>query len=257
MRQATPPYRFALTVALGLLTLGTAPGPATAGQGACCLCLQCLAPAAADCTLPLQADCPTACALEGCSDVVVGTAQECAAQPPCPSAAAIPAPAAGPAVLAGAAAMLAAVAARGLRRRRRRPARAARGGGGEPLRRSARHLTRTLIVVAVLCASGVRSPALEAVECCRCSCVNAVLCGELVGSASACDAVCDPLLYPCANGITATVFPDPAACDVVRPCAELGRAAAAPALGPVGLGASVAALALLTRRRFAGRQTGR
>lgn len=104
---------------VGWILLGSAIMPAYGGQGACCLCLQCPGSLPDDCTLPLQADCVAACSELLCQDVVVGSPEECAAQPACPALVA-PAPAAGGLALAGMMAVLVGVGgARILARRAR------------------------------------------------------------------------------------------------------------------------------------------
>lgn len=100
------------------LLIGATSSPTRAlPPGACCLCLQCVLPAPPDCTRPLAADCAAVCSQDGCSDVAIGTPQECASAPLCPGAA-LPAPAVTGWPLAGVVALLAAIAGAHIRRRR-------------------------------------------------------------------------------------------------------------------------------------------
>ena len=110
-----------------------------------------------------------------------------------------------------------------------------------------------LLCAAALLGSAVPSAALiSATGCCGCACVNGVICGQLTTGAAECEAVCDALLFPCSEPINSGFDPDPSGCEQLRPCAEADRAAAAPALGSIGLAAAVLALALLARRRIGG-----
>lgn len=114
-----------------------------------------------------------------------------------------------------------------------------------------RRVTLLLCTVALL-ASARPSAALEAVGCCGCACVNGIICGQLASGAAECESICDGLLFPCSEPINSGFNPDPSGCEQLGPCAEADRAAAAPALGGIGLAAAVLGLALLARRRIAG-----